>query len=212
MMKNLIIIGARGFGREVYNLAILCKEYNNSYIVKGFLDDKSDALDGFQNYPEILDSVEDYEISEDDVFICALGSVDYKKKYAQMILDKGGSFISLIHPTALISSNVEIGIGSIIGCYSNLSCDVKVGDFVSIQPFSTLGHDVKVGDRCHFNTYSFFSGNVTVEDSVTIHTGAIIHPNKRVCKYSTVAAGSVVIKNVGPNITVYGNPAIILEF
>ncbi len=79
-MKELLIIGARGFGREVYDLAIQCDGYNNEYIIKGFLDNDKNALENFQNYPDIVSSVEEYEIKENDVFICALGSVIWKKK------------------------------------------------------------------------------------------------------------------------------------
>ncbi|HJY11908.1 MAG TPA: hypothetical protein VJ304_03925, partial [Flavobacterium sp.] len=87
-MKNLIIIGARGYGREVCGLARQCSGYNTEYIIKGFLDDKLDALNGFDNYPDIISSVENYEIQENDVFVCALGSVQWKKHYVEIILSK----------------------------------------------------------------------------------------------------------------------------
>ena len=59
-MKHLVIIGARGAGREVYLLATQMKEYGNEFDIKGFLDDKSNALDGLDGYPPILSSVEKY--------------------------------------------------------------------------------------------------------------------------------------------------------
>ena len=113
-MKNLLIIGARGFGREVFGISTQTKEYNNDWIIKGFLDDKVDALEGFNNYPSIISSVEDYEVQEDDLFICALGDVIYKKKYIKMILDKGGLFTNIIHPSSMIGLNSKIGNGVII--------------------------------------------------------------------------------------------------
>ena len=92
-MKNLLIIGARGFGREVYNLFLESKSNLPDIQIKGFLDDKADALDSFSNYPSIISSVEDYIIEETDVFVCALGDVNYKKKYVEIIKSKGGKFI-----------------------------------------------------------------------------------------------------------------------
>lgn len=69
-MKHLLIIGARGAGREVYSAAINTNEYSNAeYDIKGFLDNKTDALKGYNNYLPILGRVEDYDIQEDDVFI-----------------------------------------------------------------------------------------------------------------------------------------------
>ena len=97
-MKNLLIIGARGWGREVYDIATACITDGASFVVKGFLDDKADALNIYKNYPPIIGPVESYEIQRDDVFVCALGDVFYKEQYVKLILDKGGTFISLIHP------------------------------------------------------------------------------------------------------------------
>lgn len=67
-MKNLLIVGARGFGREVYDMVKDCQGYGRDFMVKGFLDDKKDALDGFDGYPPIISSLEDYLFSDEDVF------------------------------------------------------------------------------------------------------------------------------------------------
>ena len=210
-MKNLLIIGARGFGREIYNLAKECEGYNTEFIIKGFLDDNVKALDGYLNYPSIISSVEDYKPEREDVFICALGDVYYKKKYVDIILSKGGNFINLIHPTAYISSNVEIGTGCIIGRSVQISCDVKIGNYVTLQVFVDIGHDCIIGDFCHLNSYTFMGGYVELEDMVTLHTASIIHPHKKVGYGGVVGAGAFVIRNVKNNTSVYGNPAILLK-
>lgn len=206
-MKNLYIIGARGFGREIYHLATQTNEYLKDYQIAGFLDDKEDALSGYDNYPPIISSVENYVVKEEDVFICALGDVIYKRKYIELILNKGGKFINLVHKDASISPNVKIGIGCIFSRYSAISCDVEIGNFNTFQAYSVLGHDVKVGDYCHFNTYAFVGGFAKIGNDVTLHTGAIIHPHKKVAEKAVVGASAVVIRNVAPNTTVYGNPA-----
>ena len=53
-MKHLLIIGARGWGREVYEIAKACIEKNADFAIKGFLDDKADALNAYENYPQII--------------------------------------------------------------------------------------------------------------------------------------------------------------
>ena len=85
-MKNLVIIGARGYGREVYNLATQCKGFNKEYVIKGFLDDNTEALNSFEGYPQIISPVEIYVPKENDIFVCALGSVKWKKHYVELIL------------------------------------------------------------------------------------------------------------------------------
>jgi sugar O-acyltransferase (sialic acid O-acetyltransferase NeuD family) len=211
-MKNLLIIGARGFGREVYCLAIQCSGFNVDYRIKGFLDSNSLSLDGFQNYPKIICDVENYDVQENDVFVCALGSVKWKKYYTEIIRSKGGEFFNLIHPTVNISQNVYLGVGLIIFMNSIISNDTFISDFVTIQSFVAFGHDTKIGKWCHFNAYSFLGGFTTVEDEVMINTRATILPNLIVKKGATVGAGSVVIKNVPEHVTVFGIPAKKLEY
>ena len=80
-MKHLLIVGARGWGREVYDIARACIQAGEQLEVKGFLDDKADALESYNNYPPILGPVESYKVQKDDVFVCALGDVNYKKVY-----------------------------------------------------------------------------------------------------------------------------------
>lgn len=211
-MKNLVIIGARGFGREVYDLATQCSGFNIEYVIKGFLDDKSDALQGFANYPQILSSVEDYKIEENDVFVCAMGSVKWKKHYAELILAKGGKFINLIHPSTKLNTNATVGTGLLVFMYANISNDCIVEDFVTIQGYVGLGHDTKICKWGHLSSYSFTGGFVILEEEVTLNTRATVLPNVIVRKGATVGAASLVIKNVKENTTVFGIPAKKIEF
>jgi sugar O-acyltransferase (sialic acid O-acetyltransferase NeuD family) len=206
-MKNLIIIGARGYGREIFNCAIQCKEYNLEWNIKGFLDDKMDALNDFNYNVPILSSVEDYKIEKDDVFICALGSVIDKKKYVEIIINKGGEFINLIHPNSVINSFVKMGTGIIICAFCSVSNDVNIGNFVTVQGYSLIGHDVVIEDWCHLNAYSFMGGFAKLENEVTLHTRATILPKVQIGRNSIVGVGSVVIKKVKSDVTVFGTPA-----
>jgi sugar O-acyltransferase (sialic acid O-acetyltransferase NeuD family) len=206
-MKNLLIVGAGGFGREVYNLAIHCKEHGSNFNIKGFLDDNDKALDGFKGYPKILSNLKDYLIEKDDVFVCAIGTIDIKKSACNLILNKGGEFINLIHPTSFINQNVKIGIGVIVFMNSNISNDCIIQDFVTIQGFVGLGHDTQIGKWCHINTYSFTGGGVNIGDEVLVNTRSTILPKVKVFSGATIGACSLVIRNVKENTTVFGVPA-----
>lgn len=211
-MKNLIIIGARGFGRETYALALESLGYGSEFKVKGFLDDKKNALQDYFGYPLILDSVEHYEIQDNDVFICALGDVIYKKKYTELILSKGGKFINLIHRSAFIGKNTTMGEGCIICRNVCISCDIKIGNYVTFQPYSVIGHDVVIGEYCHLNTYAFMGGFSVLEDMVTMHTHAVLVPHIKAEMNSIIGASSVAIRKVKAGTTVYGNPAVRLKY
>lgn len=202
-MKNLLIIGARGYGREVYSLAVA----DGRYCVKGFLDDKADALEGCGAYPPVIGPVETYEIEEEDVFVCALGDVEYKKKYAGIILDKGGEFVTLVHPTAVVDPLARIGKGCLIAAGSFVSCGAGLADFVTVQPHVIVGHDVQVGIWSHLNCRVFCGGFSHIGDEATIHTGTVILPQVKVGDRAMTGAGSIVLRDVEPGATVFGNPA-----
>lgn len=211
-MKHLLIIGARGWGREVYDIAVACIKAGADFDVKGFLDDKADALEEYDNYPPIIGPVESYEIQKDDVFICALGDVNYKKQYAKIILEKGGDFISLVHPTAVIGQNAKLGRGCVIGAFANLSNDTQIGSFVTISIRAGMGHDSTIGDYTHIGGNCAISGFVTIGELVTMHPGCVMVPHRKIGDNAVIGTGSVVISNVKAHTTVFGNPAKKIDF
>lgn len=211
-MKQLLIIGARGWGREVYDIAKACIAAGAEFMVKGFLDDKSDALDGYDNYPPILGPVETYDVKPDDVFVCALGDVSYKKHYADIIESKGGMFVSLIHPTAILGNNAHIGVGCVVGAYANLSNDTRIGDFVTFSIKAGMGHDSSIGDYSHIGGFTNISGFVAIGEMVTVHPCCNILPHKKIGDKAVIGTSSVVLTNVKMGKTVYGNPAREFEF
>ena len=212
-MKHLIIIGARGWGREALWAATATVSYEKGrYDIKGFLDDKSDALDGLKgHYPPILGPVETYEIQEDDVFFCALGDAFYRKKYAQMIEEKGGEFISIISPMAFVSPTATLGAGSFVGSFTIISDNVTIGKHVMIQSFNNFGHDSVIGDYSSIESYVFLGGGASVGEMSTMHTKSSIIPHKSVGRNCVVGIGSVVMRNFKDGMHVFGNPAVKCE-
>ena len=53
-MRHLVIVGAGGFGRELYGAALESVGYGTEFDVKGFLDERAGALDGFGAVSQIL--------------------------------------------------------------------------------------------------------------------------------------------------------------
>ncbi|MFN3908656.1 MAG: acetyltransferase [Flavobacterium sp.] len=203
---NLVIIGASGLAREVYDLAHTCYGHLSNFKVKGFLSDGPSNIDQM-GYPKVLSTVADYEIEDGDAFFCAIGKVLDRKKTTDIIKSKGGEFINLIHPTAIISPSAKIGKGVAIKAYSSIASDVTIGDFVYLQSSVIIGHDVIIESYCHVNSFAFFAGYVHVETLCTINAGAKLIQNVHVGSGATVGVGSVVLKKVKPNTTVFGIPA-----
>lgn len=209
-MKNLIIIGARGWGREV--LWSFKKDYSDQYNFKGFLDSKADALDGLiGDFPPILSSVEDYEVQPDDIFFCALGDPVWRKHYADIIEAKGGKFATYIAPTAMVSPNAIIGEGCYVGANTVVSDNVTIAKQVMLHGLCTLGHDVKIGNNVSIEAYCFFGGYSSVGDNTSIHVRSTIIAHKKIGCEASVGAGSVVIRNVKDGVHVFGNPATKIQ-
>jgi sugar O-acyltransferase (sialic acid O-acetyltransferase NeuD family) len=158
-------------------------------------------------YPKVLNTVAAYEIESGDVFFCAIGNVKDRKKTTDIILSKGGTFINLIHPTAIISPSAKIGIGVAIKAYSSLASDVTIGNFVYLQSSVILGHDVVIGSYCQVNSFAFFAGYVKVDDLCVINAGAKLIQKTKVGTGATVGIGSVVLTRVKEGTTVFGVPA-----
>lgn len=210
-MKNLIIIGARGFGREAYNAFMGIHKNDSEWTVKGFLDSQKDILDNYPGYPPIISSPEEYTVQEDDYFFCAMGDVKWRKYYADMMLEKGAEFISIISKECKISRNTIIGKGCYIGD-SKISCDINIGDFTFILGLSIIGHDVKIGNFCHIGSLSFLGGFSRIDNFAIIHPGAKVLPHKEIGNGAVVGAGSVVIRSVKAGTTVVGVPAVKVSY
>lgn len=206
-MKNLIILGAGGMGRQVYQFAKKCSGYNHEYVIKGFLDDNPNASMGYEGYPPVLGTIDGYKIQPEDIFFNSIGDIQAKKICINKILAKGGEFITLIHPDASISAGVKIGKGCMIANKAGIGVESEIGDFCLIQDNAIIGHDVKIGNFARIDCNVVLIAGVIVEDDVCVHTSAVINHEVTLGKGCTVGALSFVIRNVKSGISVMGNPA-----
>ena len=205
-MKQLIIIGAGGMGRTMYDMARESHGYGIEYDILGFIDDNTSALEQHENYPPIIAPIKGYIPKENEIFICSIGG-SARRRCMEEIVSQGGSFLTMIHKTARIGTNVVIGKGTIIGAYTTIGADAKVGNYNLIQSYTFIGHDSCIGDWNRIDTHVTLVGGTIVQNETDIHTSAMISHNVTIENNARVAACSFVIRRVKEGTTVLGNPA-----
>lgn len=205
-MRNLIIIGAGGMGRTIYDMVLENSGYEKVYHIKGFIDDDIHQLDKFDNYPPIVGTISDYIPKEGDIFVCSIGGTS-RRACMELIIDRGGEFVTMIHPTSRIGTNVHIGKGVYVGAYTIIAADAYIDDYNFIQSHTIVGHDVKIGKWNRIDSYVMLVGATTIGEGCVINTRAMINHNVLVGDGAHVGACSMVIQNVGAGTTVFGTPA-----
>lgn len=211
-MKNLYIVGAGGFGRELLNLildihAIAGQRWN----IMGFLDDTEAPLAGKTCDFPVRGTILDYHPKPDDVLALGIASPHAKRKLVPLLKARGAFFETCIHPYAYLGRHNSIGEGAIIGGGFSMSVNVSLGDYVTILG-SGMGHDVKVGDYSTISACCNIMGNVTIGSQAFISGNVAIAPHVAIGERAYVCIGSVVIKNVKAGAKVLGNPAREINF
>ncbi len=210
-MKDVIIVGAGGFGREaLYLLKQVTAYYNKPWKVKGFIDDNMDALNNVRCDYKVIGTIRDWEVSSDEVFVMGISSPKVKEQVANILKGRGARFLTLVHPMALISEYVQMGEGCIVGGRSVVGDCAVVGDFVNLAG-CMVGQDAKIGD---YSTVTGFANVTTAQIGRRVFVGshAVVLNGRKVGDDAFVCAGSIVFSNVKSGVKVIGNPAKRMDF
>lgn len=211
-MKDLIIIGAGGFGRELLSYAIDIMETGNSeWRVKGFLNDEPNALDGFDTGYSIIGSIAGHIVEKNAVYVCAIGDGQSRLKIGKDFQERGAEFPNFIHPTAKIRERVKMGIGNIFCPNSSVNPDVTIGDFVLLNSKVAVGHDCIIGDGSSLIGGNSVNGHCTLGKCVFLGANSIIIPHRKIGDCAKISAGAVVFTHVKSGKTMIGNPAMVLK-
>lgn len=208
-MKDLVLIGASGYGREVYDTIERINKNKPTYNVVGFIDDDEKIWETKVNGIEVLGGIDYIKNNFKDKEIYAtitIASADVKKKISSK-LEKYVTWENIVDPTALISNYCHIGKGTLIGPYSQVGPNSKVGDFCSVLFGCSIGHDAVLEDFVSVMDYCDITGYDYLEEGVYLGSSVAILPNIRICKDSVVGGGAVVVKNLLETGTYIGIPA-----
>jgi sugar O-acyltransferase (sialic acid O-acetyltransferase NeuD family) len=206
-MERLVIVGAGGFGREVFSLICEINQVRETWDAIGFLDDNPAALDGFSHYPPVLGPIDHYRNLQSARVTCAVGSPKARKRIVARLNGQGARWATIVHPTVRLGIGSTLGEGCILCIRSGLTVDVRVGNHVHINCVAGAGHDARIGDFCTLSGHVDVCGHAVVEEGVFFGSHAVVLPGVRIGAGATVGAGSIVMSDVAPNKTVFGAPA-----
>ena len=208
-MKKLLIIGAGGFGRELYAWASQHPDCGRQWQLAGFLDDNPEALKPFGLFAPVL-PLTGHRPTADQLYLVGLGMPALKEKLVAPLVAAGAEFLTFIHPSAIIGARVTLCRGVVICPGAILSVDIDVGEFAMVNLNCTIGHDARLGPWTSLSAQCDITGHVRVADRVFLGSRVSIIPGKTVGSRAVVGAGAVVVTDVPAAVTVVGIPARIL--
>ena len=213
--QSLWIVGAGGFGREVFGYLRDILQAGQPFLrIAGFLDDvqagNPDALVSLGQEAEGLTvkPIQGFIPSLDDLLVCGLGEPTAKIKVIPPLKAAGARFYTAIHPTASLGANVRLGEGVVIAPLSVITTNVLVGDFVGFNIASKVGHDAVIGEYSMLSCNAAVLGYAKLGRGVFMATDATVLPRATVGDNAIVGVASVVFKRAPAGKTVFGNPAM----
>ena len=207
ILPSLVIIGAGGFGREMYAWAEQSAQFQRDWTIKGFIDDNLDALKAAPSPGRLLGTVADHEPKSDEVFICALGQPGPKQRCSELIESRGGRFTQLVHRTAVIGHEVKFGDGVVLCPYAVVSANNRLGRGVAINLHSSVDHDAEVDDWSQINCHCDLTAAVKVGKRVFVGSRVSVIPEVSIGDEAYLGAGSVVLRDVPSGWKMLGCPA-----
>ena len=168
---RLIILGAGGYGRTIADVAA----QTGAYDCICFLDDNSRAVDVVGQCKDFTDFADD-----DTFFYPAFGNNEVRVEWINRLSASRCHILTLVHPTAYVSSTVRIESGNVIlpQAVVNTGCELKKG--------------------CIINCGAIVDHGCILEEGVHVCLGAIVKAENRIPRLMKIEAGEIVLNRTYP--------------
>lgn len=196
-MSSAYIFGAGGHSRVVCDLLSIL-----GFAVAAVVDENPSS--GAISKEEFFSSA-----GKDPKIIVAVGDNFLRAQIAKEIAKElpGTEFISAIHPSAVVASDVSIGLGTVVMAGAVISTGCQIGEHVIVNTTSSVDHDCNIGDFTSIAPGASVGGTVNIGDFSAVSLGASISHGVKIGRHAVVGAGSLVLKNMDDFSLSYGVPA-----
>ncbi|TCK93133.1 sugar O-acyltransferase (sialic acid O-acetyltransferase NeuD family) [Natranaerovirga hydrolytica] len=201
MNDKLIIIGASGHGKVVADIAIKMNKWQSI----AFLDD-DESIKTSMGLEVIGKTADAFTYKDEADFFVAIGNNATREKVQEKFMDEGISVVKLIHPSATIGTDVEIGIGTTVMAGVAINSSTRIGKGCIINTSSSLDHDNVIEDYVHISPGANLAGMVKVGKGSWVGIGSVISNNVNIYSRCKVGAGAVVVKDITEPGTYVGVP------
>lgn len=204
---NLLILGAGGQAQVVADIALTMADAGAQIRIVGFLDDNPQLWGGTLFGAPIRGPIHSQHDFPFDAVIVSIGNNQIRMRLFLQWRQQGAHFATLIHPSAIVASNVKIGTGTVLCAGAIVNTGSHIGQNVILNTACSVGHHNRIGDHVHIGPGARVGGDVYVADEVFIGIGATLLPQLQIGRGARVGGGAVVIRPVDADQTVVGVPA-----
>ena len=208
--KRILILGASGHAAVVAELIQMLDEFE----LIGFVDD---VLKGQLLGLPIVGAIKDLAAlcSDYNVQALALGIGDNFQRHAifkewMHALDSI-EWPALVHPRALVSPSVKIGVGSQCLAFSSIGTNAQIGDACLVNTAAVVEHDGVLGPGASLGPSAVCGGNSSLGENSYLGMGALLRHGCPVGNNTVVGMGAVVTQAIPDNVLAYGNPAKVIR-
>jgi sugar O-acyltransferase (sialic acid O-acetyltransferase NeuD family) len=118
---------------------------------------------------------------------------------------------TVVHPTALLGPNSELGDGSYVGAGAIVTVNVRAGRFVTINMHGQVAHDAALGRLATLHPGARVAGGVAIGEGVELGTNAVVLPGVTIGAHAVLGAGAIAIAPLAGGRTYVGVPARPVE-
>lgn len=207
-MRNVIIVGTGGCAAEVTfyieNHNEFVKKENQIHIL-GYIDYENVASDNYDKYQfraPLMCDIPSYKPKPGEELLIAIMDVHSRKKEIERLEAKNAKIGSFIHHSAIVSENIDMGIGTIVFPFCVIEKYAKVGNYNLLTTYSFISHDCVIGDNNFFSTAGI-AGNVKIGNNNYFGLRSSVIPGKEIGNDNVIQAGMMIDKNIKDDTTVF---------
>jgi sugar O-acyltransferase (sialic acid O-acetyltransferase NeuD family) len=211
--RELVVIGAAGFGRETLDVldAVNARPGGPRWSLVGVLDDAVSPHNRHQlerrRVPH-LGPVDEWASAHPPIsYVIGINDPSVRKRLATTLDAYQHSAATLIHPSVICGFGVEWSPGVVVCAGVQLSTNVRLGAHVQINPGAIVGHDTVIEDFVSINPGAVISGSCVLEGGSLIGAAAVVLQGLRIGCEAVVGAAACVTHEVGARAVVKGVPA-----